>query len=63
MPNFGDKLKGKRDSHAYVMGCKAYHAGYPPSHSPYSASSEHGREWLDGYFDAWFLVTGVNYGN
>lgn len=65
MTSFAIKMKEKMESHAYCMGVNAFHVGYSDKvvKSPFEADSKADKEWLDGFYDAWYMriMTGGSY--
>ena len=55
MPSFEQKLKEKRENHAYVLGAKAAMEGYSIDMRPFQYDAFVDQEWLDGYLDVVFL--------
>lgn len=65
MTSFANKMKEKMESHAYCMGVDAFQDGYTGKvvKSPFDADTKADTEWLDGFYDAWYMriVTGGKY--
>lgn len=65
MTSFKEKIKEKLESHAYCMGLEAFQNGYTDKivKSPFDAGSKADKEWLDGFYDAWYMriMTGGKY--
>lgn len=65
MVSFREEIEKKRESHAYCMGIDAFQAGYTKKmvQSPFPEDSSANKEWLDGFYDAWYMriVTGGKY--
>lgn len=65
MTSFASKIREKMESHAYCDGLNAFQCGYFNKivKSPYPEGSKADQEWLDGFYDAWFMriATGGSY--
>lgn len=62
MTSFKDKVLKKREIDAYKEGTEAYRNGKREKllRSPYTKDSKADWDWLDGFYDAWYMdiVTG-----
>lgn len=66
MVSFRQEIEKKKESHAYCMGIDAFQSGgYKEKmvKSPFPEDSAADKEWLDGFYDAWYMriVTGGKY--
>lgn len=65
MTSFAIKMKDKMESQAYCMGVNAFQVGYHKKvvRSPFEEDSQADKEWLDGFYDAWYMriITGGSY--
>lgn len=57
MVNFKEKALKKREVGAYKEGTEAYRNGERNKllRSPYEKDSKADWDWLDGFYDAWYL--------
>ena len=55
MLSFKQKLKERRENHAYMLGAKAAMDGYSIDVRPFQYDAFVDQEWLDGYLDVAFL--------
>lgn len=62
MASFKKEIEKKRESQAYCEGIDAFQSGYDKKivRSPFELDSKADKEWLDGFYDAWYMriVTG-----
>lgn len=57
MTSFKQEIEKKKESHAYALGAKAFHEGYMHKLvvSPFEKNSTPDLEWLDGFYDSWYI--------
>lgn len=57
MTSFREKVKKKKESEAYCDGIAFYKSGKREKlvKSPYESNSKADLDWLDGFYDAWYM--------
>lgn len=57
MTSFKQEIERKKENEAYALGAKAFSGQYEQKVvlSPFEKGSKADIEWLDGFFDAWYV--------
>jgi len=65
MVSFREEIQKKRESLAYCQGMDSFRDDHTRVVSPYEKDTVADRDWLDGFYDAWYMriITGGRYGS